>query len=215
MDTIEVGHGDWRLQCITVGPLMMNAYLLWSSAAGEALLADPGDEAERLLDAIDATGCRLRYLVATHGHFDHVSAAAEVQACWDLPLLRHPGDAFQFDRLNHIRGTYGFPPVTVPRTEDLTDVPLPFADGEVEVTHVPGHCPGHVMLAAGGHALVGDVVFYDSIGRTDFPGGDFDVLAESIRTRVYALNEETVLHPGHGPSTSVGREMRENPFVRA
>jgi glyoxylase-like metal-dependent hydrolase (beta-lactamase superfamily II) len=214
MQSIAVGTRDWRMATLTVGPLMMNAYLVWSDSAGEAALIDPGDEAERLLEAIDATGCRLSLLLCTHGHFDHVSAAAGIQTRWDLPILHHPDDAFLFEGLNEIRSGYGFPPVFAPRRADLPVAPLPFAGAEIDVAHVPGHCPGHVMFGFGRDAVVGDVIFRESIGRTDLPGGDFDVLAASIRDEVYSLNDETVLHPGHGPITSVGHEKAANPFVR-
>jgi len=214
MKGIAFGTKDWRLETLTVGPLMMNAYLLWSESAGEAALIDPGDEGDRLLAAVDAVGCRLSMLLCTHGHFDHISAAADIQARWDLPILHHPDDAFLFDGLDQIRSAYGFPPVAHPRRAELAVGSLPFAGGELGVVHVPGHCPGHVMYTAGSHALVGDVVFHESIGRTDLPGGDFETLAASIRNCVYSMNDETVLHPGHGPITSVGYEKASNPFVR-
>lgn len=207
-------HDDWTIRTLTVGPLLMNAYLLSAPAAGECLLVDPGDDPEVLLQAIDDSGCRLSGLVCTHGHFDHISAAAAVQREWDLPLLHHRGDAFLVNGLNATRALYGFPPTETPRTAEFPAERLAFAGGEIELRHAPGHCPGHVLLVAGAAALVGDVIFQGSIGRTDLPGGDFEVLAASIREQVYSLDEETVLLPGHGPSTTVGEEMRTNPFVR-
>lgn len=213
-DRFDVPGTDWILERITVGPLLMNAYLLSSPAAGEALLIDPGDEPDRLLAAVDAAGCRLSGLLSTHGHFDHVSAAAEIQARTDLPLRHHPDEAPILAVLGPTRAAYGFPPVAAPRTApDLIDG-VPFAGGEIGVVPVPGHSPGHVMLTLPGHALVGDVVFHDSIGRTDLPGGSFEVLEASIREKVYALPDATVLHPGHGPETTVAREAAQNPFVR-
>ncbi len=214
MDVVETGTADWNLQCLTVGPLMMNAWLLWSPAAGEAALIDPGDDPDVLLGAVEATGCRLTHLLATHGHFDHVSAAADVQKEWDLPLQRHPGDAFLIDGLNATRSMYGFPPCEEPKVADLDAAPLPFAGATLDVRHAPGHCPGHLLFVFGSHAVVGDVIFHDSIGRTDLPGGDFDTLAASIRSEVYSLPDSTTLHPGHGPDTTVARERASNPFVR-
>ncbi len=213
----DLAHGDWTLTRLTVGPLMMNAYLLASPSAGEAVLVDPGDDADVLLDAVDASGCRLTGLLATHGHFDHISAAAEIQAEHDLPLLIHPDERPLVERLNDSRAFYGFPSVTSPRVETLPDAGngrLPFADGELTWAHAPGHSPGHVIWYCGEAALVGDVIFAGSIGRTDLPGGDFDTLADSIRRHVYGLDEKTVLHSGHGPETTVGEEKRTNPFVR-
>jgi hydroxyacylglutathione hydrolase len=210
-------HLDWTLRCLTVGPLMMNAYLLSSESTKAAILVDPGDEPDTLLDAIEASGCSLTALLCTHGHFDHISAAAEIQKVWDLPLLLHPAERPLGERLNASRAQYGFPSVTLPRFADLPSANegfLPFADGQLRWIHAPGHSLGHVIFAFGETALVGDVIFAGSIGRTDFPGGDFDTLAATIRNHVYTLSEKTVLHSGHGPETSVGEEMRTNPFVR-
>ncbi len=210
-------HTDWELRCLTVGPLLVNAYLLSSPAAGVAALVDPGDDPDVLLDAVDASGCRLAHLLCTHGHFDHISAAAMVQAEWDIPLLVHPDERVLIENLNGARAMYGFPPVAAPRFELLSsgrEGRLPFADGQLRWFQAPGHSPGHLIFQLGGSALVGDVIFAGSIGRTDLPGGDFDTLANSIRTLVYTLNEKTVLHTGHGPATTVGEEMVSNPFVR-
>jgi hydroxyacylglutathione hydrolase len=211
---------DWQLQTLTVGPLQMNAYLLTapdSSGGGEAILIDPGAEPQRLLRAIDASGCRLVAHLATHGHFDHVAAAAEIQTVWDLPLRCHAADEPFIARMPEIQAGYGFPPGQVPRLEpDLqSGLAITFGGGAVAVTHVPGHSPGQVMFSWPGHALVGDCLFAGSIGRTDLPGGDFDALEKSIREHIYVLPDDTVVHSGHGPDTTVGREKRTNPFVRS
>lgn len=209
---------EWHHEVLPVGPLQMNAVLLWSPGpdGGEAYLVDPGEETARLLERIDASGCRLTGLLATHGHFDHVGAAAAVQETWDLPLRCHPGDVPFIERLPAIQESYGFPPSAVPRIEaDLADgARLPFAGGEIEIRHVPGHAPGHVMLLLPGLAVAGDCLFAGSVGRTDLPGGDFATLEKSIRERIYTLPDDTVVVCGHGPDTTVGREKATNPFVR-
>jgi glyoxylase-like metal-dependent hydrolase (beta-lactamase superfamily II) len=218
---------DWKLQVIPVGPLQMNAVVLTGVHAGgtETILIDPGEEPARLLAAVEATGGELKYLLATHGHFDHISAAAAVQDVHDLPLRCHRDDLPLIREMPAIQGGYGFPPSRIPRCEtDLEDgMTLPFAGGQIEVTHVPGHSPGQVMFAlpplpegAGpGCAIVGDCLFAGSIGRTDLPGGDFATLEKSIRERIYSLPDDTVVVSGHGPDTTVGREKASNPFVRA
>jgi hydroxyacylglutathione hydrolase len=205
----------WTLECHTVGPLQMNAWLLLDGAAGEAALIDPGEEAPRLLARLDAAGCRLRWLLATHGHFDHVGGAAEIQDHWDQPLLIHALDRPLVESMPAHQELYGLPPSRVPRLEtSLADgQQLPLGASVLTVAAVPGHSPGHVMFHWDGHALVGDCIFAGSIGRTDLPGGDFPTLERSIRQRIYALPPVTVLHPGHGPDTTVAQEMRTNPFV--
>ncbi|MFO7652467.1 MAG: MBL fold metallo-hydrolase [Candidatus Krumholzibacteriia bacterium] len=210
----------WQIETLTVGPLQMNAHLLTTAAAagepGLAVLVDPGDEPETLLRRIDAGGWRLTALLATHGHFDHVGAAATIQERWDLPLICHPGDLPLIERMPEIQAAYGFPASGLPRCEaSLVDGRELAYDGAVlRVIHVPGHSPGHVMFVWEGHAVVGDCLFAGSVGRTDLPGGDHGALEKSIRERIYTLPDATIVHPGHGPDTTVGRERTGNPFVR-
>ncbi len=211
---------DWTIEVLPVGPLQMNAVLLTAPTAdgapGDAVLIDPGDEAPRLLARLKAAGCRLSQLLATHGHFDHVGAAAAVQQVCGLPLRCHRDDLPFIEKMPEIQAGWGFPATTVPRVEaDLEDgARIPFADGEILVRHVPGHSPGQLMFVLGGHAIVGDCLFQGSVGRTDLPGGDFQVLQKSIRERIYTLPDDTIVVPGHGPDTTVGREKATNPFVR-
>ncbi len=206
---------DWLLDRIPVGPLLMNAYLLHSPAAEEAVLIDPGDEPERLIAAVADSGCRLVGLLCTHGHFDHVGAAAAVQKRWDLPLRHHPLDGDMIAGMNQHQAAFGMPATPIPRcAADLADgAGIPFAGGTLAVAHVPGHSPGHVMFSYPGNAVVGDLIFAGSVGRTDLPGGNFASLENSIRSQLYTLPDTTLLHPGHGPTTDVGTERRSNPFV--
>lgn len=209
---------DLKLDVIPVGPLQMNAVLITARGPGgpEAVLVDPGEEPGRLLARLAKSCAALGALVATHGHFDHVGAAADVQDVFDLPLLCHPEDVPLIRALPMAQAAYGFPPSRVPRLDPvLVDgADLPFAGGTIGVRHVPGHSPGQIMLVLPGHAVVGDCLFAGSVGRTDLPGGDFATLEKSIRERIYTLPDETVVICGHGPDTTVGRERRTNPFVR-
>lgn len=208
---------ELMLTPLPVGPLLTNAYVLADPATGEAILVDPGGEPERLLAAVEASGCRLRLLLCTHAHFDHISSAAAIQAEWDLPLLCHPEDAPLVEHMPRIQQSYGFPPSPMPRLDAALAAgqTLSLGNTSIEVRHVPGHSPGHVLFAWEGNALVGDCVFAGSIGRTDLPGANFADLERSIQERIYTLPGSTRLHPGHGPATTVAQESATNPFVRA
>jgi glyoxylase-like metal-dependent hydrolase (beta-lactamase superfamily II) len=217
---------DWEIKVMPVGPLMMNSVLLTGVGAHgpESILIDPGEDPELLLAALEASPGPLIMLLATHGHFDHVGGAAAIQQVHDLPLICHEEDIPIIEKMNTFQAFYGFSPSSLPRCEPVLkdEDKLPFGGGEMIVRHVPGHSPGQVMYilpapASGsgpGCAIVGDCLFAGGIGRTDLPGGDFGTLEKSIRERIYTLPDETIVIPGHGPNTTVGREKATNPFVR-
>ncbi|MFT5233123.1 MAG: hydroxyacylglutathione hydrolase [Candidatus Krumholzibacteriia bacterium] len=215
--------GDWKLEINTVGPLQMNSILLTAEGPDGkvAMLIDPGDEAQRLLRQIEKSGCQLTHLVATHGHFDHVAATAEIQTVHDLPLICHPAALPVIERLPEVQQAYGLPGSTVPHCEPSLrhGESLRFAGAEILVSHVPGHCPGHVMLHLDQFSpprlASGDCLFHESVGRTDLPGGSFPELEKSIRECIYTLPDETIVLTGHGPDTTIGHEKIHNPFVQA
>lgn len=209
----------YEVQVHSVGPLEMNSILLTATGpeGAEAVLIDPGDEPERLIELVESSGSHLIALVATHGHFDHVGAGAAVADHFDLPLRCHPADLELIERMPDIQTAYGFPTTAVPRClADLTDgQTIPCAGDQLLVKHVPGHSPGQIMLMWKKYAFVGDCLFAGSVGRTDLPGGDFAQLEKSIRETIYSLPDETIVVSGHGPNTTVGHEKIHNPFVRA
>jgi len=212
---------SWKLEINTVGPLQMNSVLLTANGPDGpvAMLIDPGEEGPRLLTQIEKTGCQLTHLVATHGHFDHVGAAAEIQAVHDLPLLCHPEALPLIEHMPAVQAAYNLPTTEVPRCQTSLShgCTISFAGQEILISHVPGHSPGHVMLHLSQFEPMriasGDCLFYQSVGRTDLPGGNFAELEKSIRECIYTLPDDTIILTGHGPDTTVGHEKANNPFV--
>ena len=205
------------------GLIGTNAYLLLAPARGEAVLIDaPRGVWPLLAPRLERAGCRLVELWLTHGHFDHMDGAAEVVRATGAKVRAHPADREMLANPGRVSAFLGvdleFEPVAA-------DVWLAEGDrfealGEaVEVRHVPGHCAGNVLFylpgfGAHGSAFVGDAIFAGSVGRTDLPGGSFEELERSIRTRIYTLPDETALYPGHGGPTTVATEKATNPYVR-
>ncbi len=200
-----------------VGAFQMNCYLVADEETRDGVLIDPGDESGRLLDLIRTEGVTIRALLLTHGHVDHVMRAQEVKEALGVPLHAHPGDLELIQAAPQQAMLFGLEPGPIPVVDGELREGTDFRAGSLvfQVLHTPGHSPGGVVLLSGGNAFVGDTIFAGSVGRTDLPGGDFRQLQRSIRNRIYSLPDDTILHPGHGPATTVGEEKRSNPFVRA
>ena len=202
------------VRALTVGPFQENCYLLADESTRDAVLVDPGDEAERLIGAVEEDGWTLRALWITHGHIDHVGGIAAVKRRWDVPVYLHPADRVMYDRASEQGKQFGLRVETPPPPDHA------LAEGDVlsvgaltfGVIHVPGHSPGHVAFVGQGVVFGGDCLFAGSIGRTDLPLSDPSALARSL-VRFSALPEETVVYSGHGPATSIGVEKRSNPFL--
>jgi len=203
------------LQQLTVGPLQENCWLLADTVSGKAVLVDPGDESEALLAAVDATGCTLDAIWLTHAHFDHVGGVAGVIAARPVSIWVHPADAV----------FYANAASNAARWDVVIDNPPPadreLAEGDrmqlgeyhFDVWHLPGHAPGHVAFIGHGLCFSGDVLFAGSIGRIDLPLCDPSAMHQSLM-RMATLSPETRVFPGHGVSTTIGRELESNPFLR-
>jgi len=194
-----------------------NAYLVWRPGSGHALIVDPGGQAQDLLAALDSEKLTVDAIVLTHAHVDHVEGLPALRNATDAPIWMHPADLPLYSRAAQQAAMFGLRVGTLPEIDhDLSDgQQLELAGVSFEVRFVPGHSPGHVILyiAEAAAALVGDVIFHGSIGRTDLPGGDFGQLIDGIRQKVFSLPPETVLHTGHGASTTVEHERATNPFL--
>ena len=208
-----------RYETLAVTPFQQNCSIVWCEHTMEGAVIDPGGDLPEVLGRVRALGVHLAQVLLTHAHIDHAGAAGQLARERGLPIVGpHPGDQFWIDGLAQQARMFGLPPA-----EPFTPARWLHDGDEVRVgqcvlgvRHCPGHTPGHVIFhsAEAQRAFVGDVLFAGSIGRTDFPGGDFDTLIESITGRLWPLGDATIFIPGHGPESSFGRERRSNPFVR-
>ena len=200
---------------LAVGPIMANCFIVGCKETHEAAVIDPGDEADRILLALAQAKLTVKQIINTHGHFDHVGANKRMKAATGAPILIHALDAPMLSMLSRSAAAWGMSAEDSPspdRTIDEGDV-IRFGSLRLQVIHTPGHTPGGVSLIADGGVFVGDTLFAGSVGRTDFPGGDFDTLKSSIQKKLFALGDEVRVFTGHGPETTIGEEKRHNPFV--
>lgn len=198
-----------------VGPLDVNCYLLACEETRKGIVVDPGDDIDAILQLIASNDLDIVEIVATHGHFDHIGRVASLKEKTGAPFAIHKADLFMVKRLADIAAFLGFqtdPPPAVERFIDEGDT-IVFGRETLNIRHVPGHAPGNIALTWPGHAIIGDTVFAGSIGRTDLEGADLQTLMHSIRTKILTLPGDTILYPGHGPTTTVDREKRINPFL--
>ncbi|MFB3904994.1 MAG: MBL fold metallo-hydrolase [Acidobacteriota bacterium] len=198
-----------------VEPFLKNGYIVVCPETKEAVYIDPGDEAPELLGQVKTQNIRVTAVANTHGHLDHISGVRAVKEKFQAPIYLHPDDKEIYNRLSQQAAWFGlnYPPAP-PIDRFYTDGDLlRVGTLEFRVHHTPGHSPGGVCLELGQHVFCGDLIFRDSIGRTDLPGGSYETLIRSIRDKLLPLGDEKILHCGHGPETTIGRERRENPFL--
>jgi glyoxylase-like metal-dependent hydrolase (beta-lactamase superfamily II) len=209
-------------EVLAVGPLACNCHLLADPATQEAVLIDPGDDAELILGR--AAGYRVLWLLHTHCHFDHMTATRRVAEATGAQILIHAADKSYYDNLAGQYAAFGrmFGPGMgkghdpLPVSRFLKDRErIEFGKHALTVLHTPGHTEGSCSFHREGMVFSGDTLFARSIGRTDLPGGDLETELESIRTRLFTLDPETVVFPGHGTETRIADERRENPFLGA
>jgi hydroxyacylglutathione hydrolase len=201
----------------TVGPVAENTYIFRRDGSDRALIVDPGDEADKLLAAIDGLGVGLDGILLTHTHFDHVGAVAPVAKATGAEVWVPEAEKFVLDDIMAFVPWPGFGPFESYDAEHTLSGGdrLELAGFEIDVLSTPGHSPGHVTFSIPNETAIfsGDVLFQGSVGRTDLPGGDWNTLLESIRSLVEGLPEETTIYPGHMGLTSLGAERAGNPFL--
>lgn len=199
---------------LTVGPIEANCYLVGDDTTGEGLVIDPGAGAELINRRIQHMGLKIRYIILTHGHFDHTAATCAVKAATGARLAAHQAD---LEMLNDdfLPRMIGFRMEPVPAPDIVLQGWEDINIGELKFTvlHLPGHSPGGIALYGQDTVFTGDSLFSGGIGRTDLPGGNYDTLIDSLNTRLLVLDDDIKVYPGHGPDTTIGDERRGNPYL--
>jgi len=201
---------------LTVGAFGMNAYILWCEKTKAGILVDPGDEIDEILERVKSHGLKPDRIIITHAHIDHVLHAHEAQMRLKIPLYLHLEDEPLLKNISAQAAMFGLPHGPIPKIDGYLQEGDVIRFGEVSliVHHTPGHSPGAISLIGEGHAIVGDVLFQGSIGRTDLPGGSFEVLIKTIREKLLTLPDPVRVLPGHGETTTIGFERLNNPFLQ-
>lgn len=199
---------------MVVGPLQENSYIIGDETTKQAMVIDPGDEPDRILDEIRENGLEVSTIVFTHAHFDHIGAAGDLKKETGAKILMHKNDEETFSLAKDQAAFWGFEIDDIPMPDKFIDEGDEIKVGNLsfKVMHTPGHSKGSVCLLGEGIVLTGDTIFQGSVGRTDFPGGSLEELKQSFK-RLIELPEELRILSGHGPETTVERERRENFFV--
>ena len=205
---------DMIIKTIVIGPLQVNCYIIADEASKKAIVIDPGDEPERIIDVIKENRLEVEYIICTHGHFDHVGAVIDIKKETGAKVVMHKEDLELYNSAKDAAFLWGF---------DAEDQPAPdmyVNDGDIikagglsfKVLYTPGHSTGGICLYSEGIVVTGDTLFEGSVGRTDLPGGDMGRLKKSFQG-LMSLPENTRVLPGHGPASSIGREKKENMFA--
>jgi len=205
-----------KIEIFPMGVFQVNSYLLLCEETRKIAIVDPGDQPEILLRRLQQMRGEPIAILNTHGHIDHVAGNAVMKKEYGIPALLHRADLFLIEGFSAQAAMFGLDlePPPLPDGELIPGETFQLGACELRIAHTPGHSPGSVTLVHGNDAISGDVLFRDSIGRTDLPAGDLSTLLRSIDEVLVPLGDETRIHPGHGPQTSIGVERRSNPFLR-
>ena len=205
-----------KIETFPVSSFGMNCYLVADPESGEAIYIDPGAEADLLIENITTMNLKLKFIINTHCHVDHVAEASRVINHFKVPFYIHKGDLPLLDNLKEQGSFFGLNVQGAPKITDFVNDGDSFDFGNLtaSVLHTPGHSLGGISIKIDNSVFVGDCLFMDSIGRTDLPGGNYDQLISSINEKLLTLDDTTVVYPGHGPATTIGREREKNPFLQ-
>jgi hydroxyacylglutathione hydrolase len=203
------------LKELVVGPLETNCYVLGDEKSKEAVVIDPGGNFAEIEEQLKTSDLRVKYIILTHGHFDHTGALAQLKETTGAKVLIHAKDAAMLSSGGGAQAFLletGNTPVSADRTLKEGDR-IQFGQYQLEVLHTPGHSPGGISLFTDKMIFVGDSLFCGSIGRTDLPGGSYEQLIDSIKRKLLSKGDDCIIYPGHGPASTVREERRNNPFL--
>jgi glyoxylase-like metal-dependent hydrolase (beta-lactamase superfamily II) len=205
-----------NIERLVTGPVSVNTYVLWTREDGDCIVIDPGGYTPALAAFLKQHRLRPAYILLTHGHFDHIGGVYRLKELFGATVMIHADDAVMLTSAKeNLSGLAGVSIVMPPADQTLTDGAVVEADGvRLTVMHTPGHSPGGVCLVGEGVVFSGDTLFWESVGRTDFPSSRPEALTKSLQEKVMALPDDTVVYPGHGPETTIGHERRNNPFLK-
>lgn len=204
------------LETLIVGDLQMNCYLFGCNVTKEAVIIDPGGDADYIMGVVSEYNASVKAIILTHGHYDHIAAVSELRTDLACPIMIHRGDADALTNPMINLSALSGESIICPPADRILEEGDRISVGNLmlEVIHTPGHTRGGICLKYANLLFVGDVLFNSGIGRTDLPGGSFDQLERSIVSKIYTLPADTVVLPGHGEETTVGYEKQRNPYVR-
>ncbi len=202
------------VKSLLVAPLEVNCYVIYCKRTKEGAVIDPGGSVPDILDLIEKEDVNVKYIINTHGHFDHIGGAQGLQNALKVPTLIHKADMFLVENLSDQAAFFGIDVDAPPRIDRfITEGDhISFGDETLRVLHTPGHSPGGVSLHTPGLVFSGDALFAGSIGRTDLKGGSYQTLVDSVASTLLTLDDDTLVYPGHGPTTTIGQEKAYNPF---
>ena len=203
------------LQTIAVGPLDVNCYIIADDITRKGILIDPGGDAEKIKKALQTEKITLSNIIITHGHWDHVGAVIDIKKAYDCPICLHKDDLEVYAHAQDIALIFGFEIESPPEIDSFIDDSDVLYAGKIalKALHTPGHTRGSISLSTDGIVFTGDLIFKGGVGRTDFPGGDEEMLKKSIKSRIFTMPDDTLIYPGHGFPTTVIEERNTNPFL--
>jgi len=200
---------------IVVGPVATNCYVVADREEGVGAVIDPGEEPTKIMDVVNRLSVQIAYIINTHGHIDHIGANGSIKELTGAPIMIHGADAGMLTSAVHNLSTLMGCEITSPDADRILGEgdTIMFGDVKLEVAHTPGHSPGSICLLGDGLVFSGDTMFFDSIGRTDFPGSSYEDIMNSIREVLIPLNDDVTVYPGHGPWGRMGEIRAVNPFL--